>query len=80
MTKFSNKFKKHCFWPTFPLFGTKKFYPKKPALSYTTSYIKFLAPCQNLENNNDTISRKHLDRWKDERTDGRTEGQTDLIL
>ena len=29
MTKFSNKFKKHCFWPIFPIFVAKKFFSRK---------------------------------------------------
>ena len=68
MTQFSNKFKKPCFWPIFPIFGAKKIFLENPALSRTTSY-GFLAPCQNLEKVNDTIQRKHPDRWKDGRTD-----------
>ena len=71
MTQFSNKFKKPCFWPIFPIFGTKKIFLENPALSRTTSY-EFLATCQNLEKINLTIQRKRLDRRKD----GRTEGQT----
>ena len=71
MTKFSNKFKKPCFWPIFPIFGAKKIFLENPALSCTTSY-GFLAPCQNLEKVNDTIQRKRPDR--------RTEGQTDPVL
>ena len=47
MIKFSNKFKKLCFWPLFPTFGKKKI-PENLALPHTTSY-GFLAPCQNLE-------------------------------
>ena len=46
------------------------FFLENLALSQTTSY-RFLAPCQNLEINNDTIPRKHpdrqKDRWKDRR-------------
>ena len=72
MTKFSNKFKKPCFLAhfgsIFPIFGAKKTFSENPALSRTTSY-EFLAPCQNLENVNDTIQRKRLDRRKDGRTD-----------
>ena len=63
MTKFSNKFKKPCFWPIFPIFGAKKNFLENPALPCTTSY-GFLAPCQNLEKVNDTIQRKHSDRRK----------------
>ena len=68
MTKFSNKFKKPCFWPIFPIFGAKKIFLENPALSRTTSY-GFLAPCQNLEKVNDTIQRKRLDRWRERQTD-----------
>ena len=75
MTKFSNKFKKPCFWPIFPIFGAKKIFLENPALSRTTSY-GFLAPYQNLEKVNDTIQRKRPDRW----TEGRTERRTDPTL
>ena len=72
MTQFSNKFKKPCFWPIFPIFGAKKMFLENPAPSRTTSY-GFLASCQNLEKVNDTIQRKCPDRWteggKDRRTD-----------
>ena len=78
MTKFSNKLKKPCFCPIFPIFGAKKIFPKNPALSRTTSH-GILAPCQNLEKINDTIPRKHLDR-QDRRSDRRMEGRTDPIL
>ena len=70
MTQFSNKFKKPCFWPIFPIFGAKKIFLENPALSRTTSY-GFLAPCQNLEKVNDTIQRKCPDRQKDGKMDGR---------
>ena len=70
--KFSNKFKKPCFWP---IFGAKNIFLENPALSRITSYW-FLAPCQNLEKFNDTIQRKRLDRQKDGRKDERTDGQT----
>ena len=65
MTKFSNKLKKACFWPIFPILGVKKILLENPALLYTTSH-GILAPCQISEKNNDTIPRKCLDR----RTDG----------
>ena len=61
MTQFSNKFKKRCFWPIFPIFGAEKIFLENPALSHKTSY-GFLAPCQNLEKVNDTIQRKCPDR------------------
>ena len=71
MTKFSNKFKKTCFGPIFPIFGAKNIFLENPALSCTTSY-GFLAPCQNSEKVNDTIQRKCPDRQKDRRTDRHT--------
>ena len=71
MTQFCNKFKKPCFWPIFPIFGTKKIFLENPTLSRTTSY-GFLAPSQNLEKVNDTIQRKHPDRL----TEGRKDRQT----
>ena len=67
MKKFSNKLKKPCFWPIFPILGAKKFFL---ALSHTISY-RFLAPCQNLEKVNDTIQRKCPDRQKDGQKDRR---------
>ena len=80
MTKFSNKFKKPCFWPIFPIFGAKKIFLENLALSRTTLYW-FPEPCQNLEKVHDTIQRKHPDRQKDRRMDGqkdrRTEGWKD---
>ena len=78
MTKFSNKLKKPCFCPIFPIFWAKKIFPKNPALSSTTSH-GILAPCQNLEKINDTIPRKHPDRWKDGKTEGQMEGQTNRL-
>ena len=68
MTKLSNKLKKPCFCPIFPIFGAKKIFLKNPALSRTTSH-GILAPCQNLEKINNTIPRKHLDREKNGQTD-----------
>ena len=56
----------------FPNFGAKKFFLENQALSRTT-LCGFLAPCQNLEKANDTIPRKHLERSKDRRMDGRTD-------
>ena len=72
MTKFSNKFKKPCFWP---IFGAKNIFLENPALSRITSYW-FLAPCQNLEKFNDTIQRKRLDR----QTEGQKDGQKIKII
>ena len=68
MTQFSNKFKKPCFWPIYTIFGAKKIFHENPTLSCTTSY-GFLAQCQNLQKDNDTIQRKCPDRRKDGRTD-----------
>ena len=68
MTQFSNKFKKPCFWPIFPIFGVKKVFQENLALSHTTSY-GFVALCQNLEKVNDVIQRKRPYRRKDGRKD-----------
>ena len=73
MPQFSNKFKKLCFWPIFPILGAKKIFLESLALSRTTSY-GFLAPCQNLEKVNDTIQRKRLDRCMEGRTNGWMDG------
>ena len=64
MAKIFNIVKKTLFLTHFPKFLGKIFFPENPALSRTTSY-GFLASCQNLEKTNDTIPRKHPDRWKD---------------
>ena len=73
MTKFSNKLKKlffDPFWALFPSFGTKKKFPRKPALPHTTLY-EFLAPCQ--------ISEKKLMIQFQENacTEGRKDGRMD---
>ena len=73
MTQFSNKFKKLCFWS---IFGAKKIFLENQTLSCTTSY-GFLATCQNLEKVNDTIQRKHPDRWMEGQTERRTDGRKD---
>ena len=73
MTKFSNKFKKPCFWH---IFGAKRFFKKNPALSGTLRHGP-LTPCRVSEKTNEPIPRKLPDRRKDRRTDGRTEGRTD---
>ena len=78
MTKFFNKFKKTYFWPTFPIFGAKKFFPENLALSSTTSY-RFLAPCQNLEKTNNKIPRKRPERFRHGRKDGQTLFYTTLL-
>ena len=52
------------------MLGAKKISPENSAV--TTSNW-FLASCQNLEKNNDTIPRN-------DQSDRRREGQTDLIL
>ena len=79
MTKFFNKFKKHCFWsilgPFSQFLGQKKIFLENLALSRITSY-EFLAPCQNLGKVNDTVQRKCPDR----REDGQKDGQTDPNL
>ena len=67
MTQFSNKFKKPCFWPIFPLFGAKKIFLENPALSRTKSLIQ-------LKENAWTDGRK--DGQKDGRKEGRKDGQT----
>ena len=71
MTKFFSKLKKTYFWPIFPIFGAKNFFPENPALLCTTSYW-FLPLCKNLEKNNHTITRKHPDRQKDGQNDRKT--------
>ena len=62
MKNFFKKFKKSCFWPIFPIFRAKSFFPENLPLSCTTSN-RFLPPCQNLEKANDTITR--IDRKMD---------------
>ena len=67
MTKFSNKFKKPCFWPIsrpFSQFSGQKNFP----LSRKTSR-GILAPCQNLEKMTQSPKKP-----------GKTEGQINPIL
>ena len=53
-------------------FWGKKIFLENLALSCTTPY-GFVAPCQNLEKVNDTITENaQRDRWKDGRKDGQT--------
>ena len=59
------------FWSVFPILGAKRIFLENPGLS-RKSY-RFLAPCQNLEETNDTIPRKCPER----RMNGRTGGRTD---
>ena len=59
------------FWSIFPIFWAKKIF-WKTRLSRTTSY-GFLALRRNLEKTYDAIPRKSPDRWKDRKTDGRTD-------
>ena len=61
---FSINSKKNLFLAHFPNFLGKIFFLENLALSHTKSY-GFLALCQNLGKNNDTISRKHPDQPKD---------------
>ena len=49
MTKFSNKLKKPCFWPAFPILEQKNFFHKIQLLH--TSSCKFLALRQISEKN-----------------------------
>ena len=76
MTKCFNVFKKSYFWPIFGQFsqflGQNFFLLENPALLCITSY-EFLASCQNLQKNNDTIPKKRLDRWRNGRKEGRTD-------
>ena len=76
MSKISNKFKKTVilahFWSIFPIFGTKIFFSKIPALSCITPH----GPTTMLsfrKKTNMSISRKHPDRRKDERMEGLTD-------
>ena len=45
----------------------QKIFRKNPAVTH--NFIRFLAPCQNLEKTNDQISRKRSDRLREVRTD-----------
>ena len=81
MTKFSNKLKKPCFWPIMGPYSqqnkknkkTKKKKTRKIQLCPRTTSHWILAPCQNLENINDTIPRTD---GRTERPDRRKDGQT----
>ena len=63
-------------WEYFGSYLKNKIFPKYEICTGTQNIINgFLATCQNLNKNNDTIPRKHLD-WKTEgQTEGRMEGQ-----
>ena len=76
MTKFSNKFKKPCFWPIFPIFGAKRFFLKNRALSRPTRHVP-LTQCWVSEKTNEPIPWKLTNRWKDGRVDGTTDGRID---
>ena len=69
MAKFLFKFKKPIFGP-FPQFWEQSKIFKKIGLSCATSQW-LLAPWQNPEKSNDSIPRKHPDRWP-----GSKDGQT----
>ena len=67
MTKFSNKFKKLCFWPILgpfsQFFGEKKF-PRKSG-SVTRNFIWVSSTMPKFRKVNDTIQRKRPDKRKD---------------
>ena len=75
MTKFSNKFKKLCFWPIFPIFGAKRFFLRNPALSHRKKHGP-LTSCWVSQKTNESIPRKlpdgRTERWKDGKTERRT--------
>ena len=71
MTKFFNKFKKRCFWPSFDPFSQifgQKYFSQKTWLSCTISYV-FLVLDKNSKKTYDTVPRKCLDRRRDRRMD-----------
>ena len=68
MFKFLFKLKKPLFLTHFHNFGGKKCFSEKYGCHQKTSN-EFPAPCQNSEKSNDPVSRKHLDRRQDRRTD-----------
>ena len=68
MTKFSDKFKKPCFWPIFPIFAAKRF----PALSHITRH-RPPKLCGVSEKTNELIPRKLTDRRTERQKDKRTE-------
>ena len=82
MTMFYNKLKNFFalflahFGLIFPILGPKRNFHLNPTLSRTTSH-GILASCQNIEKINDIIPRKHSDKWKDGRTEGRAIGRTE---
>ena len=65
MTKFSNKFKKPCFWP---ILGTFSQFLGQKKISWKICLHNFIwvsSTMPQLEKVNDTIQRKRLDRRKD---------------
>ena len=76
-------FKRYCNlfdWEYFGPYLKNKIFPKYEICTGTQNIIHgFLATCQKLNKNNDTIPRKHLDRKTEGQTEGRMEGQSNPI-
>ena len=71
MTKFSNKLKKPCFWPIFPIFGAKKKFPGKPS-SATHNFTldsSTMAKFRKTEWHNYKNKPGQMGGWKHGRTD-----------
>ena len=78
MTKFSKKLKKSCFWHILglPNFWGKKYFPRK-SHSVTHNFTWDSSTMRKFRKVNDTIPKKHPDRWKDGRTEGQMDGRMD---
>ena len=69
MTKFTNKFKKQCFWPilgTFSIFFGRNFFSGRSDF-VTYNFICVFSTIPKFRNN-DTTPRKCPERWMDRRT------------
>ena len=69
MTKLSNKLKKPCFCPIFPIFGAKKFFPK---ISSSVMH-NFTWDSSNVPKFRKLMTQFQENTWTD-RTEGQTEG------
>ena len=68
MTQISNKFKKPCFWPIFPIFGATRFFKKNLALSCTTRH----GPLNYAEFQKKLMGQSQENFWMEGQKDGQT--------
>ena len=74
MTKFSNKFKKPCFWPHFPKFDGKKIFPgMSSSVIHNFTWDSSTMPKFTKK----FVTQFQENAWTDKRTDRRTVGRKD---